>query len=550
MHSFRLILVVLAVLHSAVSVADERSERVIQFVLQDVQKYEQQFSRQPNPNPASVKRALKLLDLRRQSLDALPDHSSPEWVQADQRYNALVGALTTYLNPVSKSAGSTQDKQLPAAQPTINSAPKKPAAEMISHHRVQLKKLKRDMDSAADTLDRGGIKPFQDAAYVSKYEKLLGRFQQSLAKYSEFSGDPDVKAAAASLQKISKMLDFGKGQAQKDLAKLGDVQTKMKTADTQMHSLKLPPAPVLPLQKGQVKKWLLELASVQHKAQIAAKPLPLIRQKAYLPNNRFTVEQSAAYDMNDVDRILRGLNGVTSSSNEALKQFKAYLDVNMQHAGQTLDAIAGYDPEDAGNRNSWFLGKGRAETIIARLQEVETLYTEAATLSQLLGDAEVHAQRAALVAKVQQIQTDYMQKRKRALKLVRMPASVADAGELLKIARTTLANPKYGVGKIERMVVNADKAHRSKETSEEKYDDVDVSLGGTVTLTGTKTTYHYEWDQFQVATAEADGDRYYIFYNTLKYFTSGATTTPLNHWILSGRIQGNEIPKENISLSQ
>ncbi len=98
MHSFRLILVVLAVLHSAVSVADERSERVIQFVLQDVQKYEQQFSRQPNPNPATVKRALKLLNLRRQSLDALPDHSSPEWVQADQRYNALVGALTTYLN--------------------------------------------------------------------------------------------------------------------------------------------------------------------------------------------------------------------------------------------------------------------------------------------------------------------------------------------------------------------------------------------------------------------------------------------------------------------
>jgi hypothetical protein len=49
-----------------------------------------------------------------------------------------------------------------------------------------------------------------------------------------------------------------------------------------------------------------------------------------------------------------------------------------------------------------------------------------------------------------------------------------------------------------------------------------------------------------VATAEEVGGSYFIFYNTLKYYTSGSATTPLNRWILSGRIQGSEIPEANI----
>ena len=97
------------------------------------------------------------------------------------------------------------------------------------------------------------------------------------------------------------------------------------------------------------------------------------------------------------------------------------------------------------------------------------------------------------------------------------------------------------------MVINSDKVKRSEETSETQYDDANVSLSGTITLTGTKTTYFYEWEQFQATTAEPVGDKYFLFYNTFKYFTSGASTTPLNKWIVSGRLQGSEIPKANIN---
>ena len=143
------------------------------------------------------------------------------------------------------------------------------------------------------------------------------------------------------------------------------------------------------------------------------------------------------------------------------------------------------------------------------------------------------------------VQDSFEKSYEKAQSLARMPEAASKDKKLIKIAKETLANYD-SVGDYKRIVINADKVHRSKETSTTKFDDIDVSLSGDVTLTGTETTYFYEWDQFQVATAEPKDGRYYIFYNTLKYFTSGSSTTPLNKWILSGRIQGIEIQEENI----
>ena len=98
--------------------------------------------------------------------------------------------------------------------------------------------------------------------------------------------------------------------------------------------------------------------------------------------------------------------------------------------------------------------------------------------------------------------------------MVRMPKAATKDSKLMKIAKETLASYDY-VGNIERMVINSDKVTRSEETSEIDFDDADVSLSGTITLSGTKTTYFYEWEQFQVATAEPVGNKYFIFYNTL-----------------------------------
>ena len=158
-------------------------------------------------------------------------------------------------------------------------------------------------------------------------------------------------------------------------------------------------------------------------------------------------------------------------------------------------------------------------------------------------------QRALLLKKANEVSAQYEANYEKARGLVRLPKPASTNTDLIEIAKETLANPKYDyVGDIERLVINAEKVSRTKKTSEASFDKIDVSLSGKVTLSGTETTYFYDWDQFQVATAEPEGGKYYIFYTTLKYFRSGASTTPLNKWIISSRLQGSEIPKENIDL--
>lgn len=43
------------------------------------------------------------------------------------------------------------------------------ARPLVSGERVRVQKLARDMESAMQTLNQGGVKPFQDPAYVEKW---------------------------------------------------------------------------------------------------------------------------------------------------------------------------------------------------------------------------------------------------------------------------------------------------------------------------------------------------------------------------------------------
>ena len=86
------------------------------------------------------------------------------------------------------------------------------------------------------------------------------------------------------------------------------------------------------------------------------------------------------------------------------------------------------------------------------------------------------------------------------------------------------------------MVVNYD-IHRKEKTTG------DINPG---TVSTTVTVYHYVWDEFQVTTAEREGDEYYLFFNRMRFYHKGDNDTPTNKWILSGRHQGRKILKKNI----
>lgn len=542
--------------------ASAADDKIIQDALTDIQKYEQQFAG-TTANKSSVNRTLKLLTLTRHRLDSAADHTQPAWQQADQRYNALVAHLNNLANPAAGGSQSGAAASQPAATTAPSAATSTPSTaktpgsgsggsgtrQMISQQRVQIKKLDRDIKSATDTVDKAGPKPFQDPDYVQKIDNALERFRGSFAKFTEFEGDPDVVNAGNSLTTFENMVAFGKDMAAKELAALGDVQMRLKEIEGQMRQVSAPDAPRQPFEKGQLEAWLRDLAANRKAAIAVYQPLPDIKERAYLPNNPATVQQGAPYDMQDVDRIERYLRDTVSKIDGGLQQFTEQLTHSVRADTDNLSFYENFDPTDPEQQLQQFLGPGRADQIRQDLAKKHLLVSEAAKYSKLLKHDTLD-ERLALLARIEDVSKGYEAKRLKALELVRMPKAATTDSDLRETALKTLQSPDYDyVGEIKRLVINTPKTHRSMETSEAEFDKIDVGAGGKVTLSGTQTTYFYEWDEFQVATAEPVEDKYFIFYSSLKYYTSGAQNTPLNQWIISNRIQGSEIPLANIELN-
>lgn len=494
--------------------AAEPADNQIKSALADITKYENQFAGKTSVNPSTVKRSLRLLSLTRQRLDSSPNKSHASWLEVDKRYKTLVSQLNRLLEPGSTKKStpqSTSTRKTSTQVQTGNNAPK----QMISQYRVRIKKILRDIKSRIDTLDKGGVKPFQDAAYAQSFQQSIESFRASIDKYEAFKEDPDVVSATKALTEFENMVKFGREHAAKEIAELGDVQARLRAINEQIRQLKQPPTPQEPYQKGQLGQWLRQLATVRQNASNIYKPLPTIKQRAYLPDNRFTVEQGAPYDLRDVDRLERSLITLVQSIDQELTRFGEHLKLVVKNLREGLPFYKEFDPANPSHQSKHFLSAGRADEIRAKLTQDLQTAAEAAHYAQLLKDPS-YEDRRALLKEIQATLAQYEANFQRALQLVRMPKAATEDTQLTTIAKQTLANYDT-VGDIIRLVINTKKQHRTKETSEDKYDNIDVSLSGTVTLSGTRTTYFYEWDQFQVATAEPVGDKHYIFYNTLKY---------------------------------
>lgn len=511
--------------------------------LVDIERYESQFSGKPAPSASTAKRTLRLLNLTRERLDGSPNKSHSSWKNADQRLKSLFAYLEGAVNGT--ASGKSSASPTPPKSPVVSSQPRSSApAQMISQQRVRIKKIQRDIESRIATIDKAGPKPFQSSDYVAQVERSAQSFAEAVAKYAEYKSDPDVVAAFNSLTTLNNMIAFGKQNSAKEAAGLGDVQSTLARIEQRARELQLPVTPQAPFKKGELNAWVMELSRVRKVAIEIYKPLPEIRKNGYLPNTPLTVGQGGAYDMQDVDRLQRYIRGIAEKIGPEVQRFRDQMTQYANQIESEISVYADFDPKDPNDQSNHFLGVGRAEEIKNQLGKKLTDAIEIAALNQAFKDP-AHAERLHLVEKVRSALSGYEASLATAKDLVRMPKPASTDSGLLSLAKKTLSNYDY-VGDFERIVINAPKVKKSKETSEEHYDKLDVSIDGTLTLSGTKTTYFYEWEQFQVATAEREDGRFYIFYTTLKNFTSGSSVTPLNRWVISGRIKGSEIPEGNI----
>ncbi len=451
----------------------------------------------------------------------------------------LLAGLTILSMVEGAFAASPGSKPLELAQAT---------RPLVSGERVRVKKLARDMESAMQTLNQGGVAPFQDPAYVEKWLKAVERYRQALARYPQLD-DPDVQAAAAKLAELENMVAFGRNEAAKQSSTLGDVQAILAGIEEKLRANRAPQWLPPPFTEQEAQAWVQRAVVAKQVAQEAIAEIERIAPTAHLPNNTGTVQQGAPYDRQDLDRLHRFAHSITQDIGKAVQETTNNLKTQFEAQNRELDYFRGLDPEKDSDRMNAFLKEGAEAEIYGRLDKHLALARSVVIYQQALGH-EPTASSTARVAEIVALRQTYAENRVKAIGDSRLPEPKSTDPARLAIAKEILANPDYEFGQHGPIVLTTeDIVDREKQVSRAEIKDVDVSLSGDITLSGTETTWNYQWQEFKFATPikEAESGDWYIWWITAKNFSSGWERTPIGRWISGGATKGDLILEENFA---
>ena len=444
------------------------------------------------------------------------------------------------------TAMTTEGRATAGAPPPVSVELAQAVRPLVSGERVRVKKLARDMESAMQTLNQGGVKPFQDPAYIEKWNATVERYRSAVAKFPQ-ADDPDVQAAAAKLAELEKMVAYGTREAAKQTAELGDVQAILAGIEKALRENRAPGWLPAPFDADEARNWLKKAAHAQQVAKKAAAEIQRIAPTANLPLTRGTVQQGAAYDKQDLDRLFRFANSILSDVDEAVNKTAANLKSQFDAQDQELAYYRELDPDDDKHRMNAFLQEGAEARIYGELDR-QLAFAESVVAYQRAFGKEPTQVSAARVAEIKELRRTYAENRRKALGDSKLPAPKSTDSARLAIAEQILAEPSYEYGEHGPVVLTTPEiVERTKTVSRAEIKDVDVSLSGDITLSGTETTWNYAWEEFKFATPikEDDSDEWYIWWITAKKYSSGWERTPIGQWVSGGATKGDLIPREN-----
>ncbi|WP_282608762.1 hypothetical protein [Pelagibius sp. Alg239-R121] len=550
-HYFAAILIFSAI--GIVQAADP-ADNIIKNSLSDIVRFEQQAQGLTAARRSNVRRLLKLMTITRDRLDSSANQDHASWKEADQRLSGLRSQLKNLIEP----ATATTPQKVPSQSGTVggqttqpaqakgrNSAAQQPDVRpLVSGERVRVKKLARDLANVRDNIVTEGPSHLQAQQNLAQLKKRFDQFSAAIKRYPQID-DPDVQKARQEYQALSEAATAEVARAKAQLAQLGDVQQRLAKIEAALRGAPLPGVLDAPFTRAQADAWVAAGRKLHPVAQGAKKEIEQIAPIAYLPFTTGTPPHDA-YDHTDLDRLYGFADSQLKDLGRQLEGMTVSLDRGIEDIRTSL-AATNADRDPTNPSDLWvYLQEGMRDEMHKRLDEKRARVTSGIQFYESLGREPPAAHRQMLTA-IEDAGTKFDQDRATALDTSKLPEAASKSSELLDVARTTLANPSYSIDNHERLVINADLASHETETSEIDIDKVDVTLGGDLKLSGTQTTWTYKWDQFQVSTVERQPDGiYYIWHTTLKNYSSGGPNTPLNKWIVAGRIKGNEILKENI----
>jgi len=416
---------------------------------------------------------------------------------------------------------------------------------LVSGERVRLQKLARDIESAMQTLDQGGVKPFQDPAYAAKWQQSAARFRDALARFPQVD-DPDVQAAAGNLAEFESMIAFGVQQGQAQASELGDVQAILAGLEQSLRGIARPAWLPFPFDDAEAQAWVAQTREAKARALEAAAEIERIAPTANLPNNPGTVQEGAPYDMNDLDRLYRWAQEIVAAADAAAKETLDRLDTQFAAQNQELDYFRSLDPNDDRHRMNAYLREGAAAEIYGRL-DAQLAFARSVTAFQRAFGRQPTPGSVQRVEEIEGLRAQYAADRQSAVGASRLPEPAAEDAARIAIAQAIMAEPSYGFGEHGPIVLTTSEiVERQKQVSRAEIKEVDISLGGDISFSGTETTWHYRWQEFKFATPlrHANGE-WYVWWITAKNFASGSERTPINQWVSGGATQGDLILREN-----
>ncbi|MCU0863730.1 MAG: hypothetical protein MUC36_08070 [Planctomycetes bacterium] len=496
----RIGLVVLPLLVAAVMPAQDQLTKQ---ALQRIEKCEQQEPKLAAGDSRGIQGCLADLDWAQKRLNAVYDKNEPTWKQAVDRVAAVRTKLTAKAAAAPGAAGGGGAAGVDAAA---------------------LAQLDKEIGNAQHNFELAPPAMYQDESRASavrrQLEQLTTRLQQLPA------ADAGVAKVAARLLSFQQRFDAVMQKVAGDRAGATDLAARLEALSTKYTEANAPKLPELPLSAERVRAFLLQMRGIREHELPADQQLLAV------------AKQNGALDKQRVDLLDHWIGRQWPRRLDELSvQLAANVDGAVAEAMRTAEFVAATDPNDRDQVVNRVLARGAFDIQVERLRAgleavaVARIHDELAPRS---GGAAVDRQ-----AQQQQLEQALAHLQKLAvttLDAVRLPAARSTDPKLVAIAEETLKQKDYGVGTVQRMVINTDLVRRERKEG--------WIRPGTVTTT--VSIYHYVWDEFQVATAEPKGDEIWIWFNTLKHYYSGDPTTPVGRWILSTRFESTRILPENV----
>ncbi|MCH6258437.1 hypothetical protein MLD52_17890 [Puniceicoccaceae bacterium K14] len=474
--------------------------------------YEQKFNQM---QPGDTQTGIRLLDELKgvaARMNQVTTKFDPSYSAIVKQYNTLNQATADKANQVVASPSASGASQTP----TPSSFGKSNAEPLLSYQLSTYKRLNRQVAGTIERIEGANEAEVLNPAFKSQSMSSVQNYQSQLNKINR-PDHPDVARLIYDVERIPMLVDQKIQGASNTKQSLGNYEERIAEIQARSREEIVPDPIYAPYIPEESREFTERISKVKADSQLNLEYLRTLVGSPFAPKN--------------LNSMIYWQQGRIQKADENLNQTIMSLRVMIEHTQSKLDFFG--DPK----KDHYLLQEGGFAERNKDIGLMETDLKGAEILFKFVNDQEWLYQVESKMTELAAVKNALNERFADALDAVRMPKSASDDKELITIALDTLNSGRYeGINPIEAIVVNSPKVHREKDEG-----DISGNVSGL-----TVTSYHYSWDEYQVTTAEKVGDEYYLYYSTLKYFTSGGSRTPLNRWVLSGRFQGGRILEKNI----